>query len=140
MSRIEEIFTPVRWEKFQSYLKNYDEVEKQFVIQGFRDGFHLHSSIDRNIVLEHENMPSAFHYPEVVWEKITKEVRLQRVGGPFDAPPFAKYICSPLGLVPKAGQPGKFIDIQSLCGRAIGEWNYCTTIPNNVVSGLRCRS
>ncbi len=108
MSRIEEIFTPVRWEKFQSYLKNYDEVEKQFVIQGFRDGFHLHSSIDRNIVLKHENMPSAFHYPEMVWEIITKEVHLQRVGGPFDTPPLAKYICSPLGLVPKAGQPGKF--------------------------------
>ncbi len=53
-------------------------------------------------------MPSAMKYPQVIWEKIMKEVVAQRVCGPFEKPPFKNYFCSPLGLVPKAGQLGAF--------------------------------
>ncbi len=55
-----------------------------------------------------KNALSGMIYQDVVWEKIQKEVDVLRVAGPFESPPFEFYPQSPLGMVPKAGQLGKF--------------------------------
>ncbi len=60
-------------------------------------------------MLEQHNHPSVDDtLSQVAWDKLMNEVNLNRVAGPFPDPPFRSYIQSPLGLVPKAGQPGKF--------------------------------
>ena len=51
--------------------------------------------------------------PEEAKKLVDKEVQLGRVLGPFKDPP-ATLICSPLNLVPKAGNPGKFKLIHNL--------------------------
>lgn len=46
-------------------------------------------------------------HPEVVSEKLRKEVALGRMGGPFSVAPLDNLVVSPLGVVPKK-EPGKF--------------------------------
>ncbi len=102
------IVTPVRHEVFQQFLTGYDELEKQFIVTGFAEGFRMGFQGPRNRVVETDNLPSCLTYPGIVWEKIQKEVEAGTVAGPYSAPPFKHYIQSPIGLVPKAGQQGKF--------------------------------
>ena len=45
--------------------------------------------------------------PEVVLDKLRKEINLGRIAGPFAARPFPNLQCSPIGLVPKH-EPGSF--------------------------------
>ena len=59
-------------------------------------------------------MPSANLAPDILTEKITKEVLHHRVLGPFKQPPLPNLQCSPLGLVPKKGNPGKYRMILNL--------------------------
>ena len=42
-----------------------------------------------------------------LWNKLIKEVKQNRVAGPYDQVPFQHFIQSPIGLVPKAGNSGK---------------------------------
>ena len=43
------------------------------------------------------------------WNKIMKEVKLERYGSPFHEIPYCSYIQSPIGLVPKAGNKTRSI-------------------------------
>lgn len=54
-----------------------------------------------------DNLQSARLFPEVVTEKLQKEVSLGRMGGLFSSLPLAGLIVSPLGVVPKK-EPSKF--------------------------------
>ena len=47
-------------------------------------------------------------------ELVQKEVQLGRVLGPFETEPLKELCCSPLNLVPKAGNLGKFRLIHNL--------------------------
>jgi hypothetical protein len=60
-----------------------------------------------------DNLKSALQDPSLVVQKISKEVDMGRIAGPFVSKPFPNLIVSPVGLVPKAEQ-GKFRLIQHL--------------------------
>ena len=45
--------------------------------------------------------------PDIVREKLNKEITAGRIAGPFQTPPFPDMFCSPLGIVPKKN-PGEF--------------------------------
>ena len=53
------------------------------------------------------NLRSALLHPDVVSEKLRKEVALGRMAGPFGVAPLADLVVSPLGVVPKK-EPNKF--------------------------------
>ena len=61
----------------------------------------------------HPNLKSGKTYPAETQEKINKEMRKGRVAGPFSVVPFSKFVCSPIGIIPKS-TPGKFRLIQHL--------------------------
>lgn len=90
--------TPVKVHILSKYLNNYKD--KTIVLNGFTHGFNLHYSGPR-YYREAKNLKSIYEHPQVAQEKIAKEVSLQRVGGPFNFPPFPSLQISPLGLVPK---------------------------------------
>ena len=48
-----------------------------------------------------DNLPLADIKPELIRERLHKEVQLGRMWGPFQEPPFEHLMCSPVGLVPK---------------------------------------
>ncbi len=105
---LSSIFSPVDPAKFNSLLEGLEDSEREFVCQGFAQGFQLYFCHELRHPVEYPNMPSVEKHLDVVWNKIQTEVEAGRVAGPFEHPPFKIFFCSPLGLVPKAGQAGKF--------------------------------
>lgn len=60
-----------------------------------------------------KNLNSAPSKPEIIDQKIQKEISAGRVQGPFENKPFSNLQCSPLGLVEKK-EPGEFRMIHHL--------------------------
>ena len=48
-----------------------------------------------------KNLLSALQHPNVVSAKLIQEVKVGRIAGPFDTPPFENFCVPPLGVVPK---------------------------------------
>ena len=93
--------TPVKVNQLAPFLEGYDSNLKNNLVQGFTSGFKINSSLDKNVVKFPKNHKSATGNPEVVTQKINKEIQKGRIKGPLKEPPFNNFICSPLGLVPK---------------------------------------
>ena len=53
-------------------------------------------------------MHSATEHPDVIDEYLATEIAKGRVAGLFATPPFLNLHCSPFGVIPKKGQPGKW--------------------------------
>ena len=73
---------------------------------GFKFGFPLHFEGSR-ISIFGPNPVSAQRNPEIVSARLSKELAVDRLAGPFNSPPFPNFRVSPLGLVPKKA-PGEY--------------------------------
>ncbi len=73
--------SPVEPQKFHQFLRGYPEAEREFLVQGFTQGFKLGFQGPRNRVVETENLPFCVTYPSIIWEKIALEVKAKRVAG-----------------------------------------------------------
>ena len=87
-------------DRLEFLLHGYDRVLKQFLVDGFRFGFHIHF-VGKRLSSESPNLKSALDQPVVPHAKLHKECDAGRIVGPFTAPPFPNFHCSPLGIVPK---------------------------------------
>lgn len=102
------IVTPVDVHAYQTLLKKckYDQVESNFLVDRFTNGFALGP---RNIKRFSLNLKLECGDQRTLWDKVMKElmkeVKLKQFAGPFDRPPFQHFIQSSLGLVPK-GEAG----------------------------------
>ena len=92
--------TPVRPNVLEVLLQGYDAGLRQYLVQGFTMGFRLGYV---GHIKEHlgSNSVSAHRHPEVVRQKIQKELAAHRIAGPFVQKPFIQLVVSPLGLVEK---------------------------------------
>ena len=106
---LDSIITPVNAVKLVELLREsqYDENETNFLEQGFTTGFDIGYSGPRIRQSCAHNIPLRLGSETELWNKLIKEVKLNRVAGPYDDIPFDNYIQSPIGLVPKAGNSGK---------------------------------
>ena len=98
--------TAVDVQQFELLLtqSGYDEHETNFLINGFREGFDLgYRGQMHNIRRKTKNLTLRVGSPMVLWNKIMKEVKCKWYAGPYEEPPFANFIQSPVGLVPKDG-------------------------------------
>ena len=102
---LEEIVTPVNAQVFNRLLKqsNYDDNKRQYLVNGFTEGFDLEFEGDREVRRFAPNLKITIGSKEEIWEKMMKEVKGGRYAGPFKEPPFKHFIQSPIGLVPKDG-------------------------------------
>ncbi|XP_069590448.1 uncharacterized protein [Ranitomeya imitator] len=99
--------TPVRLEEMEHFLNKYPDKEAAKLLRdGFREGFKI-PFVEMEVRLSTKNLKSAREFPEVVTEKLHKEVALGRMAGPFDTAPIDNLRVSPLGVVPKK-EPNKF--------------------------------
>ena len=100
--------TPIRPNTLKRLLNEsgYDEARTQFLFDGFCQGFRLDCSVSPSPTISH-NLQSAQQHPEIVTQKLLKEIQAKIIAGPFSFPPFTNFVCSPLGVCPKK-KPGTF--------------------------------
>ena len=109
-----QIPTPIKLSAFESLLNGYPKEKKEILIQGFRNGFQIPSSIQNDPQKgDYINHRSLNQNPEIVQKKLDAELQKGRISGPYDQPPLENMIFSPLGLVPKK-KPGEFRIIHDL--------------------------
>lgn len=99
--------TPINVDKLAHYLSGYDSDRAQFLLNGFKSGFHLEFEGKRGYMYQFSpNLKSALENKEVVNDKIFKDLQACRIQGPFSDPPIPSIKISPLGIVPKKS-PGQ---------------------------------
>ena len=114
--------TPVNPEQLLQALTGYDQAEVNFLVDGFINGFKINYFGTPSLLSTH-NHPSALDHKDVDEQKLSKELSLGRIAGPFISPPFTHYQSSPLGLVAKK-EPNAFRLIHDLSypqGNSINE-------------------
>ena len=104
--------TPISVAELSRLLTGYDMSTKQYLLHGFLFGFHL-GYIGEQFQHISKNLPSALAQPDIVTEKLNKELALGRLSGPYSSPPLEHFRSSPIGLVPKK-KPNQFRIIHHL--------------------------
>ena len=98
--------TPININALRNCLQNYDTTLTQFLINGFSVCFYIGDDSSTN-----SSCPSNSHTisdaPEIIRDKLRKEIAADRIAGPYNAPPFQPFHISPLALRPKK-QLGKY--------------------------------
>ena len=79
---------------------------RNYIVDGFKNGFDLHFE-GKPCAITCNNAESTIKHANIVDEKISKEISLGRIAGPFNTPPFSNFKCSPLAIREKS-VPGKF--------------------------------
>ena len=100
---LQNIYTPVDVKVLEHYLTttNYDKEKRDFLINGFKEGFDLGYRGEKNVQRRSPNLKFIVGSQSILWNKVMKEVENNRYAGPFEEIPFDNYIQSPIGLVPK---------------------------------------
>ena len=100
----EPLPTPVQVDVLSSLLKGYHDFP--YITNGFRQGFKLDFFGNNTPFMSH-NSASVQMNPFEALSKISIELSLNRIAGPFERPPFDSFKVSPLALREK-GDTGKF--------------------------------
>ena len=108
---LQTLVTPVKVEVLNDLLKQaqYPDDKRQFIVQGFSNGFDLGYKDPLKHANTAENIPLWIGNSTILWNKIMKEVKAGRFAGPFENIPYANFMQSPIGLVPKSGNKTRLI-------------------------------
>ena len=85
-------------------LQNYPN--KHYIIDGFSQGFHL-GFVGPECPTWGRNKSTVNKNLEITRDKITQEIKINRIAGPFTNPPLDNFKISPLALRPKSN-PNKY--------------------------------
>ena len=100
---MENIVTPINVEMYSQLLNEsgYDKIKAQKLVNGFRNGFSIGYQGSEDVKRYSPNLKIRIGDEIDLWNKVMKEVKLNRYAGPFEEIPFDNFIQSPIGLVPK---------------------------------------
>lgn len=100
-------YSPLNTIMIENCLEDYPDFKtKQELIEGLKFGFKLEYTGPR-IPTSCSNSNSVLQNGKAVREKLSKEISLGRISGPFLSPPFPTFRSSPLALIPKS-VPGEY--------------------------------
>ena len=115
--------SPICVNEVEKSLENYPyKVVACELIKGLKFGFPLNYSGPRSPITS-KNLKSVADMPELTKQKISKELAMGRIAGPFSVPPFPTLRVSPIGLVPKKN--GDFRMIHNLsypCNNSVNDF------------------
>ena len=99
----QDVVMPIKVDVLEALLKEtgYDQEKTDKLIDGFCNGFDLGYRGPENRQDKAQNLPLTVGSLDDIWEKMMKEVKLNRFVGPFELIPFEYFAQSPIGLVPK---------------------------------------
>ena len=117
--------SPLNLRQFSTELRFHpDRGKVNYVLHGIARGFDIGFSPQSPLTSARKNKASAYEHPEVVDAYLRNEVSLGRVSGPFDSSPLPDLHISGFGVIPKAGQPGKWrliLDLSSPHGSSVND-------------------
>ena len=117
------ISTPLHLPAWQRALAAHlDSTFASYILNGIAKGFHIGADRAVHLVPGHRNMLSVQQQPQLVASQIREETVAGRVLGPL--PPHLANLTqtSPIGLIPKPHQPGKWrliVDLSSPAGQQL---------------------
>ena len=118
--------TPLRIQAWQEALAGHpDKQYVQYLLTGINEGFHIGAKRQSaSLKSAHHNMPTVEQHSELITAHIQEEVQAGRVLGPL--PQHLSKLChiSPLGLIPKPHQPGRWrliVDLSSPSGHSVND-------------------
>lgn len=91
--------TPVQPRELRKLMKDHHDAD--FLEDAFAKGFYLGFEGEPTPLASHNSMSVNLN-PQAAKLKIEEEIRLGRIAGPFDSPPFPNFKCSPLALREKS--------------------------------------
>lgn len=101
--------SPINVENLCYFLEMYPNRQEALLLKdGFLNGFRLGFK-GTGVETEARNLKFARMNPEILKDKIDKEVQLGRFAGPFKTAPLPKLKISPVGLIPKADKSYRLI-------------------------------
>ena len=98
--------TPVKPDRLDYHLQGYNIWLRKYLTLGFTLGFKLNNFSFKSLDND-KTLCSARQFPEVVLNKIQKEINSDRIMGPFDVCPLENPVISPLGVREKK-TPGEY--------------------------------
>ena len=100
---LENVISPVNIDQFNKMLTktNYPKAEREFLIDGFHNGFDLGFRGDFRVKRRSPNLKIRVGNETILWNKIMKEVKNLRYAGPYEEIPYKYFMQSLVGLVPK---------------------------------------
>jgi len=115
---LQKVTTPLILREWIKELRDHPDAEfRSYILNGIKNGFRIGFNRAATCKSASSNMRSAIEKAEVVQEYLKKEVSLGRILGPV--PPEkvpAGAQLSPIGIIPKSSQPGKWriiVDLSS---------------------------
>ena len=117
--------TPLRLQAWQKALADHpDQLFTQYILNGIASGFHIGANRIIRLRSNTTNMPSVRQHPQLVEAHIKAESAAGRLLGPL--PPHLSGLVqtSPIGLIPKPHQPGKWrliVDLSSPTGSSVND-------------------
>ena len=108
-----DVVTPINYSNLDFLLKQtkYDTEKSNFLVNGFKNGFklgHTGALLNNEVFSMHSDKLN-----DILTTKIEEELKLGRIGGPFETPPFKHYQVSPIFLREKsvAGKYRMILDL-----------------------------
>lgn len=93
------IITPIHVQRFEQLLTEtkYCKQKTKFLVRGFTEGFRLGYEGPTNVRISANNLKLRIGTKTDMWNKIMKEVNLNRISGPWPENPYKDaFIQSPL--------------------------------------------
>ena len=105
------VITPINVPVYEDLLRrtHYDSIKTDKLIHGFTNGFSLEYKGPMWRREMSNNFPITVGSETEMWDKLLKEVSHGRYAGPFSQIPCFRFVQSPIGLVPKAGNKTRLI-------------------------------
>ena len=104
----------VKTQHLVTVLDGYNPYTMKYLINRFTFGFQIGYVCLPDCREPPKNHPPVTQHLDTARELVQKEVQLGQVLGPFKTELMKELHCSPLNLVPKAGNPGEFRFIHNL--------------------------
>ncbi len=104
----EEVVTPLLWQRWEEELKEHSDREwVEFLVRGIKCGFRLgHDQTKVTVKGRSGSMYEASQHREIISKYLEEEVQGKRVWRVERATEGVQ--CSPFGVIPKKGKPGKW--------------------------------
>jgi hypothetical protein len=119
------VVSPFNLHQFACELQSHPDRSKvDYVLSGIAHSFDIGFLPQFPVTSGQKNKASAIAHPEIVDAYLQNEVALGRVAGPFLSSPLPNLHVSSFGVIPKAGQPGKWrliLDLSSPHGRSVND-------------------